>query len=188
MFDGLPDSHLEYTRSGFIRERAGLHPLALALDDALARLDTAERRAVGTDHETLLLEIADDAERLIAAYLRARRGRHLKRRGLNAGEWDADAPNGGALEGDDGASASHWRWWRWADHAYSITEPDGKVAAYASEPYEISDDDIITLSDLVIQHGWSVTIRPDDALHFPGRTMRVTCERDRTAPDAKEDA
>jgi hypothetical protein len=59
----------------------------------------------------------------------------------------------------------------WMDHAYRLIAPDGR-AVFVSEPYGVDGDALVRLTYLH-SNGWRVALRPEIALHYPGRTVAI---------------
>lgn len=59
----------------------------------------------------------------------------------------------------------------WIDHPYRLKGPNGQNV-YVSEPYELGPRAIQQLAKMV-EDGWNVTIRADDAIWYPGRTLAI---------------
>jgi hypothetical protein len=59
----------------------------------------------------------------------------------------------------------------WMDHAYRLIAPDGSPV-FVSEPYGIDGDALVRLQYLH-SNGWRIAIRPEIALHYPGRTVAI---------------
>lgn len=122
-------------------------------------------------------EGADDREkdtirRLFAAFMSAQESDHIEEAGKNIKEWDRKAPT--AVDRDRrGAYMIEKR--GFVDHPYRIRDKESGRATYVSEPYEISEEGLRELVNL-IDDGWSAYIRAD-GLHFPGLTVKVVLER-----------
>lgn len=121
-----------------------------------------------------------DPERLAAARIIAERSRRFEEAGIRVRPW-RPAP------GTPASRRSRYGTWEWdtgivgnllggwLDHPYKLLMPDGGKV-FVSEPYGLAAEDIAGLQRLEEQ-GWRVSIRPDRALHFPGRTVAVWITR-----------
>lgn len=69
-----------------------------------------------------------------------------------------------------------WEWESYLclDHQYRLVRPGREV--FVSEPYGLDPNDIEALNELATQ-GWEVSIHPERAVHFPGRTVAIWMER-----------
>lgn len=63
----------------------------------------------------------------------------------------------------------------WMDHSYKLITPKGEEI-FVAEPYELGRIALAELARLSRQ-GWRVSVRPDLALHYPGRTLAVWVRR-----------
>jgi hypothetical protein len=111
-------------------------------------------------------------ERLGAAMMAASRECGMAAAGWQRRRWDRYGPDTERYPGNAWAIHGHPGY---LDHPYRLKPPEGP-AWYVGEPYQLEADAILHLADLIRQ-GWSVTVRADRALHFPGHTLSVWVRR-----------
>jgi hypothetical protein len=52
------------------------------------------------------------------------------------------------------------------------------ILLFCAEPYELSSESLLALAELAVA-GWDVRVDAGSAVHFPGRTLRVSLARPR---------
>ncbi len=67
----------------------------------------------------------------------------------------------------------------WMDHPYKLLPPKGEHV-FVAEPYGLSGPGLANLAQLS-KAGWRIAVRPDLALHYPGRTVAIWVRRQEEA-------
>lgn len=133
----------------------------------------AYRHIVGFENEANA-----DPSRLRAAMEVAERSRLAKEAGFRVFAWrpGPGTPAAGRVTG----YGPYWEFdpeltAGWLDHPYKLRSSDGRTI-FVSEPYGLSPSAITNLNRLQ-ESGWSVDVRPERALHYPGRTIAIWITR-----------
>ena len=66
----------------------------------------------------------------------------------------------------------------WRDHPYALVHPEREYLLFCAEPYELGSESLLALAELAVA-GWDVRVDAGSAVHFPGRTLRVSLSRPR---------
>ena len=119
--------------------------------------------------QSLRLEEVEDQEddlcRMLESVLWLIRRQDLKRAGWMQRRWDRHGP------GVKGGAHDWYTDARWIDHPMRLTKT-GAPTIYVSEPYNLSDEGILELAELV-KKGWDIHISAWRAVHFPGHTLAI---------------
>jgi len=113
-------------------------------------------------YEEALADLKDEA----AARRVADLGAYLREGGWQYQEWLAQVGEPGVTRSGTGL-----RYAPWMDHLYKLITPQ-REQVFVAEPYEVSGAGLANLARLARQ-GWRISVRPDLALHYPGRTVAV---------------
>lgn len=75
----------------------------------------------------------------------------------------------------------------WMDHLSRMVDKETKKVMYRSEPYELGEEAILCLAELV-KEGWDVQVTGRYSTHFPGETVAVTFSEQDPDSEFTEDA
>jgi hypothetical protein len=130
---------------------------------------TAALRALlrGSDIDDLDDGSLDLLERSALALVGAIHTERLRRKGWESRAWGMAAP------AELSESSPTWR-----DHPYTLVHREREVLLFCAEPYELAGEGLLALAALVVA-GWDVHVDAGSAVHFPGRTLRVSLSRPR---------
>ncbi len=113
-------------------------------------------------YDEALTELHDEPAARRAADL----GAYLREGGWHCQEWNAKLGDPGVTRSREGL-----RFASWMDHPYTLITAKGEEI-FVAEPYDLNGTRLSALARLARQ-GWRVTVRPDLALHYPGRTIAI---------------
>jgi hypothetical protein len=128
------------------------------------------RRFIGRGEHTT-------SERLAAIEEVAHRVEGLVAQGWRMRPWHPTSPGSPCVERDGGRLDWDTRLIAgWMDHPYRLIPPGAEPPVFVSEPYQLDDRSLVRLAYLQ-NCGWRVDVRPEMALHYPGRTVAIWIRR-----------